>query len=88
MKKGIEVSLTGQGKQKRRNIRRWGHCGPVRPETEVDKIEKVWRERARDTCDSFHRLQTENLKVPKCEIFDPFFFTPINPLWVGDLRTG
>ncbi len=28
------------------------------------------------------------LKVPKCEIFDPFFFTPINPVWVGDLRTG
>jgi hypothetical protein len=28
------------------------------------------------------------LKVPKCEIFDPFFFTPINPIWVGDLRTG
>jgi hypothetical protein len=27
------------------------------------------------------------LKVPKCEIFDPFFFTPINPIWVGDLRT-
>ncbi len=28
------------------------------------------------------------LKVPKCEIFDPFFFTPINPIWVGDSRTG
>jgi hypothetical protein len=28
-----------------------------------------------------------NLKVPKCEIFDPFF-TSINPIWVGDLRTG
>ncbi len=28
------------------------------------------------------------LKVPKCEIFDPFFFTSINPIWVGDLRTG
>jgi hypothetical protein len=28
------------------------------------------------------------LKVPKCEIFDPFIFTPINPIWVGDLRTG
>ncbi len=28
------------------------------------------------------------LKVPKCEIFDPFFFTPINRIWVGDLRTG
>jgi hypothetical protein len=28
------------------------------------------------------------LKVPKCEIFDPFFFTPINPIWVGGLRTG
>jgi hypothetical protein len=28
------------------------------------------------------------LKVPKCEIFDPFFFTPINPIWVGDLRIG
>jgi hypothetical protein len=27
------------------------------------------------------------LKVPN-EIFDPFFFTPINPIWVGDLRTG
>ncbi len=27
------------------------------------------------------------LKVPKCEIFD-LFFTSINPLWVGDLRTG
>jgi hypothetical protein len=24
------------------------------------------------------------LKVPKCEIFDPFFFTIINPIWVGD----
>jgi hypothetical protein len=33
--------------------------------------------------------QGENfLKVPKCEIFDPFFFTSINPIWVGDLRTG
>jgi hypothetical protein len=29
-----------------------------------------------------------DLKVPKCEIFDPFFFTPINPIWVSDLRTG
>jgi hypothetical protein len=29
-----------------------------------------------------------SLKVPKCEIFDPFFFTSINPIWVGDLRTG
>jgi hypothetical protein len=29
-----------------------------------------------------------NLKVPKCEIFDPFFFTSVNPIWVGDLRTG
>ncbi len=28
------------------------------------------------------------LKVSKCEIFDPFFFTSINPIWVGDLRTG
>ena len=28
------------------------------------------------------------LKVPKCEIFDPFFFTSVNPIWVGDLRTG
>jgi hypothetical protein len=28
------------------------------------------------------------LKVPKCEIFDPFFFTSINPIWVGDLRAG
>jgi len=28
------------------------------------------------------------LKVPRCEILDPFFFTPINPIWVGDLRTG
>jgi hypothetical protein len=27
------------------------------------------------------------LKVPKCEIFDPIFFTLINPIWVGDLRT-
>jgi hypothetical protein len=26
--------------------------------------------------------------VPKCEIFDPFFFTSVNPIWVGDLRTG
>ncbi len=26
--------------------------------------------------------------MPKCEIFDPFFFTSINPIWVGDLRTG
>ncbi len=31
---------------------------------------------------------TPFLKVPKCEIFDPFYFTPINPIWVGDLRTG
>jgi hypothetical protein len=30
----------------------------------------------------------EGLKVPKCEIFDPFIFTSINPIWVGDLRTG
>jgi hypothetical protein len=30
----------------------------------------------------------EDLKVPKCEIFDPFFFTPINSIWVADLRTG
>jgi hypothetical protein len=30
----------------------------------------------------------DNLKVPKCEIFDPFFFTSVNPIWVGDLRTG
>jgi hypothetical protein len=29
-----------------------------------------------------------SLKVPKCEIFDPFFFTSVNPIWVGDLRTG
>ncbi len=29
-----------------------------------------------------------HLKVPECEIFDPFFFTSINPIWVGDLRTG
>jgi hypothetical protein len=29
----------------------------------------------------------QNLKDAKCEIFDPFF-TPINPAWVGDLRTG
>ncbi len=29
-----------------------------------------------------------HLKVPKCEIFDPFFITSINPIWVGDLRTG
>jgi hypothetical protein len=29
-----------------------------------------------------------DLKVPKCEIFDPFFFTPVNPIWVGDFRTG
>ncbi len=28
------------------------------------------------------------LKVPKCEIFDPFFVTPINLIWVGVLRTG
>jgi hypothetical protein len=28
------------------------------------------------------------LKVPKCENFYPFFFTPINPILVGDLRTG
>jgi hypothetical protein len=34
------------------------------------------------------RYITTTLKVPKCEIFDPFFFTPINPIWVGDLRTG
>ncbi len=29
-----------------------------------------------------------DLKVPKWEIFDPFFFTSINPIWVGNLRTG
>jgi hypothetical protein len=28
------------------------------------------------------------LKVPKCEIFDQFFLTPINCAWVGNLRTG
>ena len=33
-------------------------------------------------------LKNNCLKVPKCEIFDPFFFTPINPIWVSDLRTG
>ena len=33
-------------------------------------------------------MGNHDLKVPKCEIFDPFFFTPINPIWVGDLRTG
>ncbi len=33
-------------------------------------------------------FKKKTLKVPKCEIFDPFFFTPINPIWVGDLRTG
>ncbi len=33
------------------------------------------------------KLAVTNLKVPKCKIFDPFFFTPINPIWVGDLRT-
>ncbi len=27
------------------------------------------------------------LKVLKCEIFDPFLFTPINSIWLGDLRT-
>ncbi len=27
------------------------------------------------------------LKVPKCEIFDPFFLL-INSIWVADLRTG
>ena len=37
-------------------------------------------------CSYMERFQP--LKVPKCEIFDPFFFTPINPIWVGDLRTG
>jgi hypothetical protein len=37
----------------------------------------------------YHTLTTiHNLKVPKCEIFDPFFFTSVNPIWVGDLRTG
>ena len=35
-----------------------------------------------------HVWGKDALKVPKCEIFDPFFFTPINPIWVGDLRTG
>ncbi len=38
-------------------------------------------------CDSRARICIP-LKVPKCEIFDPFFFTSINPIWVGDLRTG
>jgi hypothetical protein len=33
-------------------------------------------------------LKVWTLKVPKCEIFDPFFITPINPIWIGDLRTG
>jgi hypothetical protein len=28
------------------------------------------------------------LRVPKCEVFVPFFLTPINLIWVGDLRTG
>ncbi len=39
----------------------------------------------------YHRYLFEskfNLKVPKFEIYDPFFFTSINPIWVGDLRTG
>ncbi len=31
---------------------------------------------------------SDALKLPKCEIFYPSFFTPINPIWVGDLRTG
>jgi hypothetical protein len=35
-----------------------------------------------------HVSASITLKVPKCEIFDPFFFTPINPIWVSDLRTG
>jgi hypothetical protein len=39
-------------------------------------------------CKQQHSFQRSHLKVPKCEIFDPFFFTPINPIWVGDLRTG
>ena len=34
------------------------------------------------------RPVNRSLKVPKCEIFDPFFFTSVNPIWVGDLRTG
>ncbi len=34
------------------------------------------------------RINACCLKVPKCEIFDPFFFTSVNPIWVGDLRTG
>ncbi len=38
--------------------------------------------------DFFGRKEILYLKVPKCEIFDPFIFTPINPIWVGDLRTG
>jgi hypothetical protein len=33
-------------------------------------------------------LNNNLLKVPKCEIFDPSFLTPINPIWVGELRTG
>jgi hypothetical protein len=33
------------------------------------------------------KLSQKSLKVPKCEIFDPFF-TPISPIWVGELRTG
>jgi hypothetical protein len=40
---------------------------------------------------NFHwqkRIYFGILKVPKCEIFDPFFFTSLNPKWVGDLRTG
>jgi hypothetical protein len=34
------------------------------------------------------KVRVRSLKVPKCEIFDPFFFTSVNPIWVGDLRTG
>jgi hypothetical protein len=27
-------------------------------------------------------------KLPKCEIFDPLYFTSIHPIWVGDSGTG
>ncbi len=39
-----------------------------------------------DRCPPQHKKH-QNLKDAKCEIFDPFS-TPINPAWVGDLRTG
>ena len=54
----------------------------------LDLIAFIFSHRAVVKRRSIYGTLLSYLKVPKCEIFDPFFFTPINPIWVGDLRTG